>query len=64
MINLHQQNGRTGRRVYIFIHDSVDFKVRKELSSCNNDSETFSMEITNKRKISFLVQFIGQLILV
>ena len=61
IINLHQQNGRIGRGVYIFIHESVDFKERKNLSSSNNDREILSIEITDKTKTSCLVQFIGQL---
>ena len=51
MINLHQQNSQAGRGgVYIFIHESIDFKERKDLSISKNDSEILSIEITNKTK--------------
>ena len=50
MINLHGQNGRTGGDVCIFIHESIDFKERKGLSTSKNDSEILSIKITNKTK--------------
>ena len=51
MINLHQQNSRAGRGgVYIFIHESIDFKERKHLSISKNDSEILSIKITTKTK--------------
>ena len=50
MINLHRQNGRAGGGVCIFIHESIDFKERKDLSISKNDSEILSIEITNKTK--------------
>ena len=50
MINSHQQNGRTGRGVCIFIHESREFKERKDLSISKNDSEILFIEVTNKTK--------------
>ena len=50
MINLHQQNGWAGGGIYIFIHELIDFKERKDLSISKNDSEILSIEITNKTK--------------
>ena len=50
IINLHRQNGRAGGGVCIFIHESIDFKGRKDLSISKNDSEILSIEITNKTK--------------
>ena len=35
-INLHRQNGRAGGGVCIFIHESIDFKERKDLSIYRN----------------------------
>ena len=64
IINLHQQNGRTGGGVCIFIRKSVDFKERKNLSISNNDSEILLSNLLTKQKISFSVQFIGHPILV
>ena len=50
MINLHRQNVRAGGRVSLFIHKSIDFKERKDLTISKNDSETLSIEITNKTR--------------
>ena len=52
MINLHRQNGRAGGGVCIFIHESIDFKERKDFlkSISKTDSEILSIEITNKTK--------------
>ena len=50
MINLHRQNGRAGGDVFIFIHETKDFKERKDLGILKNDSEILSIEITNKTK--------------
>ena len=50
MINLHRQNVRAGGRVSLFIHKSIDFKERKGLTISKNDSETLSIEITNKTR--------------
>ena len=50
MINLHRKNGRAGGGVCIFIHESIDFKERKDLSISKNDSEIISIKITNKTK--------------
>ena len=56
--------GRAGGGVCIFIHKSIDFEERKDLIISKNDSEILSIEVTNKTKISFLVQYIGHPILV
>ena len=64
IINLHQQNDRTGGGVCIFIRKSVDFKERKNLSISNNDSEILLSNLLTKQKISFSVKFIGHPILV
>ena len=50
MINLYQQNGRSEEGVCIFIHESLDFKERKDLNISKNYSEIGSIEITNKTK--------------
>ena len=50
MINLHWQNVRAGGGVSLFIHKSIDFKERKDLAISKNDSETLSIEITNKTR--------------
>ena len=50
MINLHQQNGRAEGGVCIFIHESIKFKKKKDLTISKNDSEILSIEITNKTK--------------
>ena len=50
MINLHRQNDRAGGGVCIFIHESIDFKERKDLRISKNDSGILSIEITNKTK--------------
>ena len=47
---MHWENGHAGEGVCIFIHESVDFKKRKDLSISNNDSEIPSIEVTNKTK--------------
>ena len=48
------KNGRAGGGICIFIHESIDFKKRKDLSISKNGSEILSIEITNKAKIIFL----------
>ena len=50
MINLHRQNVRAGGSVSLFIHKSIDFQERKDLTISKNDSETLSIEITNKTR--------------
>ena len=50
MINLHRQNNRAGGGVCIFIHESIDFKERKDLRISKNDSGILSIEITKKTK--------------
>ena len=50
MINLHRQNVRAGGGVSLFIHKSIDFQERKDLTISKNDSETLSIEITNKTR--------------
>ena len=50
MINLHQQNDRARGGVCIFIHESIKFKEKKDLTISKNDSEILSIEITNKTK--------------
>ena len=50
MINLHRQNDRTGGGVCVFIHESIDFKERKDFSISKNDSEILQIEVTNKTK--------------
>ena len=64
MVNLHQQNGWEGGGACVFIHESIDFKERKDLSISKNDSEVLLSKLLTKQKISFLVQFIGHPILV
>ena len=50
MINLHRQNGRAGGGICIYIHESIDFKERRDLSISKNGSEILSIEIANKTK--------------
>ena len=59
MINLYRQIGRAGGGVCIFIHESIDFKERRELSNSKNDSEIRSNEITNKTKNIILSSVYG-----
>ena len=40
MINVHQQT--TGGGVGVFIHDSINFKERRDFSISKNDSEILS----------------------
>ena len=48
MINLHWQNGHARVDVCVFIHESKDFKERKDLSISENDSEITTIEINSK----------------
>ena len=54
IINLYWQNDWVEGGLYVFIHESIDFKERKELSISKNDSEKLSIEITNKTKYIIL----------
>ena len=61
MINLHRQNVRAGGGVSLFIHKLIDFKDRKDLIISKNDSETLSIEITNKARNMVLSSVYGPL---
>ena len=50
MIHLNRNNGRIGGGVCIYIHESIAFKERKDLSISNNESEVLSIEIINTTK--------------
>ena len=55
IINLYRQIGRAGGGVCIFIHGSIKCKESKNLSISKTDSETLSIEITNKTKNIVLI---------
>ena len=57
MINLNRQNVRSEGGICIFIHESTDFKERKDLSISKNNIEILSTKITNKTK-NIIISFV------
>lgn len=49
-IHFERKTGKKGGGICAFVHDSLSFKVREDLSVSNNDNEILFLEIENKRK--------------
>ena len=57
-IHQDRRNNKRGGGVCTYIHNSVTFKVRHDLSLCGNDSESLCVELINKKSKNVIINTI------